>query len=123
MEFTEATGRPAVIAPLGGVERALKGTGGTTIIASQSPAQSERRSAKHRSTRLDVRPLRNTQAAPSELLERHGFAGIFAGIRIRARVVSIESVRETIDRSNRVRHPRERAADVAELRRTALRGG
>jgi len=33
VEFTEATGRPCVIAPLGGVERALRGAGGTTIIA------------------------------------------------------------------------------------------
>jgi carbamate kinase len=32
VEFTEATGRPSVIAPLGGVERALRGAGGTTIV-------------------------------------------------------------------------------------------
>lgn len=32
VEFTEATGRPSVIAPLGGIERALRGAGGTTII-------------------------------------------------------------------------------------------
>jgi len=31
VEFTEATGRPSVIAPLGGVEKALRGTTGTTI--------------------------------------------------------------------------------------------
>lgn len=33
VEFTETTGRPSVIARLGGVERALTGAGGTTIIA------------------------------------------------------------------------------------------
>jgi len=33
VEFTEATGRPSVIARLGGVERALRGAGGTTIVA------------------------------------------------------------------------------------------
>ncbi len=33
VEFTEATGRPCVIARLGGVERALSGAGGTTIVA------------------------------------------------------------------------------------------